>query len=328
MATAHTVDPAWDQFLALLAILTRTVAKVRLFEDTDGDRAQRFEATLPTTQDLRAFAGWFLTAPASAGEETVLVSSRQSGIGHPQHDPDLFLQALQRLTQPAGAGVFPFESTGEPPIFEVPGFKGAPDPSGNRSAVPAWLFDAPIRQPDTTLDFVFHRSSETWHLELSPGSELRGESLAELRRKAPLLPDPSEPPPYDLPGDAYFTVSAAAKHLDVDRSTVTRRVHRNEVIGFTVFKRALRIPKDQFLHADVVSGIPELLAMFPKPAATSDNLIDHRSAWAFLAGDLFHGDSEPRPIDRLRTADANGTTESVLADLARAKESLDRGDHL
>lgn len=103
---------------------------------------------------------------------------------------------------------------------------------------------------------------------------------------------------------------------------------RNELIGFTVFKRALRIPKDQFLGRDVVPGIPDALALFPQPPGASDSRADHKSAWAFLAGDLYRGDPEPRPIDRLRSAAAKGATESVLADLSRAKESLDRGDHV
>ena len=333
MGTAHVVDPATlAQFLALLAILTRTVAKVRLFEDTDGDRTQRSETALSGTRDLHRFAQWLLVAPASAGEETLLVSSRH-GLGRhyaspPRRDPDQFLGALQRLMQPAAAGALPLQSTGEPSGVPTDDSERRFDPYANRDAIPAWLFEEPARQPDTTLDFVFHRPSETWRVELSPGPELRGESIAELRRKAPPFPDPRETPPYDLPQDAYFTVPAAAKHLGVDRSTVTRRVVCNKLIGFAVFKRALRIPKDQFLGRDVLPGIPEALALFRQGVPASPGRVDHKSAWAFLGGDLYLGDPEPRPIDRLRSAAVEGTTKAVLADLARVKESLDHGDHL
>ena len=156
--------------------------------------------------------------------------------------------------------------------------------------------------------------------------ELRGESFDDLRRKAPPLPQPET-----RLADTYFTVPAAAEYLAVDEHTIARRVASNELVGFTVFEPALRIPKDQFDGSNVVSGIPEVLDLFPNPADTSGHRIDHRSAWAFLAGDLFHGDHDPRPIDRLRTAAATGTpkaTKLVLADLTRAKESIDRGDHL
>jgi len=323
LATDHLTDPATPgRLLALLAILTRAVAKVRLLEDTGDDRTQRFEAPLPPAADLRLLAHSLMTA-AAADEHSNLPKSAPHI--HPARtitpDPAVFLDALHVLMCPHHSSEAPYITSEESAISETSGFVRS-DPN----ALAAWLFDQRA-EPDTILDLVFHRSSDNWHVEFSPSSELRGESLVELGRNAPPLPLASETPSYDLPRDAYYTAPAAAKQLQVDRSTVTRRVARNKLIGFTIFKRALRIPKDQFLGPDVVPGIPEVLALFAQPKRTSDNKVDHKSAWAFLGGHLFHGDPQPRPIDRLRRAAGQGTTESVLAELARAKESLDRGDH-
>ena len=155
-------------------------------------------------------------------------------------------------------------------------------------------------------------------------AELRGEDLDELRRNAALFPPPEPSAPPALPADAYLTAAAAAERLRVAKSTVTRRVAQNRLIGFRAFTRALRIPQDQFDGDNVVPGVPDVLALFGR---SPDQPVDHRAAWIFLNSDLFHGDPDPRPIDRLRTAAATGTTPTLLPELARTKESLDRGDH-
>ena len=346
--TARVVDPAMpDQLLALVVILSQNIAKIRLFDSTDRGRVL-FETGLPASRDS-------LAAPEYARERAFFATLEEkfvepfftTRLSEPHPDP--VAAALKTLLSPADPAVASSALTGETLGVQASGFdtpfEAYTDPSSgtwiSSDAAPLrYSHLDPIRQRATALDVVVHRPNRTWRVELSPwpespawsaadlpaesAAELRGESLDELRRKAPPLPVQGETPP----ADAYFTAPAAAKYLGVDRSTITRRVGSNQLIGFTVFKRTLRIPKDQFLESDVVPGVPEVLALFPKPAATSNNPIDHRSAWAFLAGDLFHGDPEPRPIDRLRVAAAKGMTELVLADLARAKESLDRGDHL
>ena len=165
--------------------------------------------------------------------------------------------------------------------------------------------------------------SESWCVELAPAPELRGQGLAELSRNADRLPAPEPAVQPDLPADAYLTAAAAAERLGVSKSTVTRRVAGHQLIGFRHFTPALRIPKDQFLGADVLPGVADVLALF----AGSSHAPDHKAAWAFLNSDVFHGDTDPRPIDRLRTAAASGRTPALLSELASAKESLDRGDH-
>ena len=323
------VDPATlAQLLALFAILAQTVAKVRLFEDTDNNRRHWFEADPPTAAELRPCADWLLAFPPAADEETVFVSSdpprRRASAAHDLgNQPDLFLRALRGLverddgTHGASADTMAF--------LQSPGSERPSEPHTPWNILYS-VFSRTSPKRNRVLDLYFHRTRRTWRVELS-STGLRGESLAELRVNAPLT-RPGETPLRELHPDAYFTAPAAARYLGVDRSTVTRRVARNQLVGFTIFKRALRIPKDQFLGPDVLPGVVEVLALFAFRSIGSPDAIDHRSAWAFLSGDLYHGDAAPRPIDRLQAAAANGTTRLVLQDLIRAKESLDRGDHL
>ena len=155
-------------------------------------------------------------------------------------------------------------------------------------------------------------------------AELRGEDLRKLRRNAERFPPPEPSVHPDLPSDVYLTPASAAARLGVAKSTVTRRIAQDRLIGFRLFTRALRIPKDQFVGDDVVPGIRDVLILF---ARGEDGPVDHKAAWTFLNSDLFHGDRDPRPIDRLRTAAVNGTTTVLLSELAGKKDSLDRGDH-
>ena len=56
---------------------------------------------------------------------------------------------------------------------------------------------------------------------------------------------------------------------------------------------------------------------------------NHRQAWFFLSSNLFYGDEQPRPIDRLQALH-RGDREALakcLAELERAKCSHDHGDH-
>ena len=335
------------QLFALCVLLLQNITKIRLFDGTDRVHVQ-FETGLPPSPES-------LAAPASAAR-TLLATLEQKFVEHLSTAPlagahwDPVAVALQTLLRPADPASAWTGQGRDPGVTDVnTPFMTYADPSRLD-----WVLGPAVTAPDsiqprpTTLDLVLDSRSQTWRVELSvlaesrthvptrlpvegvgkppaeADAELRGETLDELRRKAPHGPGPGDTPM----AHACFTAATAATYLGVDRSTITRRVGHNQLIGFTVFKRALRIPKEQFLESDVVPGIPDVLTLFPNPTATSRNSIDHRSAWAFLAGDLFHGDSDPRPIDRLRAAAATGTTELVLADLVRAKESLDRGDHL
>ena len=312
--------------LALIAILSYAIREVRLFERTpDGHRTPRFEGTLPKPPELQSVLKSILASTRSPDPEFPPTLPDRSSAGYyraaPDANPKFFAQALERLWQSADAGqgrshtarrfltaVFDFE----PPSDLLFGHS----PSAPPTAEPAPTGDA-------TLDLVFDTISRSCHIELPTAPELRGQDLAELRHNAERFPPPEPFAQADLPSDAYLSAAAAAERLGVAKSTVTRRVALNRLIGFRLFTRALKIPKDQFLGADVVPGVPDVLALFTGPL----NSPDHKAAWTFLNSRLFHGDDDPRPIDRLRAAAGTSATPALLSELALAKESLDRGDH-
>ena len=155
---------------------------------------------------------------------------------------------------------------------------------------------------------------------------LEGEDLTTLQRQVskPLVTiHPSE-----TRDGTFLSASEAAKLLGVAKSTITRRIEKNEVLGFRMFTNALRIPAEQFVDGSVVLGIPKVLEVFKKETINGKRYTDHRGAWYFLNTVVYPGDTAPRPIDRLKEAKTVQATEEVFAELCRVKESLDRGDHI
>lgn len=118
--------------------------------------------------------------------------------------------------------------------------------------------------------------------------------------------------------DECISAKEASNLLNVDKSTVTRRIDKGEIIGFQEFKRELRIPKDQFKGNNLALGIKEMIKMFDG---------DHKETWFFLSSPIFYGDKESRPIDRLRALKREADLPDCLAQLEIAKDSHDLGDH-
>ena len=155
---------------------------------------------------------------------------------------------------------------------------------------------------------------------------LEGQSLAALREQ-----DVMPLPPFTPPGASegtFLSAAHAADLLGVAKSTVTRKIEKNEVIGFRTFTNALRIPEEQFEHGDVVAGIPQVLALFTEESSEGQMHADHKGAWDFLTTVVYPGDAAPRPIDRLKAGMRNRKSHEVVAELGRVKESLDYGDHI
>ena len=327
---------AVDSF-ALLSILSSAVDEVRLFEGTDSSRTPLFQISFPRPSDLLPALDWLLSAQAGHDPEFVSASLEQRACElllrfTGATKPDL-LALGDWLEHLAGE-----DTDGEAIktlLSAVRSVDSPPDSLASQRMALAWMAlasgeSAPTRH--ATLDLFFDALSRSCHAELSTAPEphdhdsavLRGEDLDELRRNAARYPSPEPSVPADLPSDAYLTAAATAERLRVTKSTVTRRIAQNRLIGFRAFTRALRIPKDQFDGDRVVPGVPDVLALF---ARSPDQPVDHRAAWAFLNSHLFQGAPNPRPIDRLRSAAATGATSTLLSELARTKESLDRGDH-
>ena len=323
-----------DSFV-LLAILSSAFAQVRLFETVEGSRVPRLERPLPSPHDLLFVLRSFLRAtPSPSPDVPDLPEERDSkprpGIDWQASPPDAVLAFYERLRQSVDENAG--RDTAKAILRVVRALRDSAAHSPTDSAPLPSAFDRPVATPQAALDLIYDELSGSCHAELAPwpqpdsadSAQLRGEDLSELRRNADLFspPEPSARP--DLPSDAYLTAASAAARLGVAKSTVTRRIARDRLVGFPLFTRALRIPKDQFVGDDVIPGVQDVLVLF---ARGLHGPVDHKAAWTFLNSDLFHGDPDPRPIDRLRTAAATGTTPALLSELARAKDSLDRGDH-
>ena len=185
-----------------------------------------------------------------------------------------------------------------------------------------------VRDVNLFLDLSVDPLDESLSIDINTESVLKGESLTELAAVSALEP-PALTGEFDMPGDGlHLSAAEVASLLGVDKSTVTRRVRKDRLIGFRVFKNALRIPKEQFRDGDVVPGTAEVLALFKTETPNGISYSDHRAAWSFLTSTIYPGDVDPRPIDRLRAVSPGNSVSTVLAELALAKQSLDYGDHI
>ena len=181
-----------------------------------------------------------------------------------------------------------------------------------------------VRSVDIALDLTVGTADESLSSDLDTAPLLEGQDLSEL--SSPGVTPDAAAPESELHTDEFFTAADAAAMLGVSKSTITRRIRKGEIIGFCGFKKALRIPRDQFNHGDVVAGVAEILARFQ--GEDENATFDHKEAWIFLCSTLYPGDPAPRPIDRLRAASRERPWQSIVAELVAVKESLDYGDHI
>ena len=105
----------------------------------------------------------------------------------------------------------------------------------------------------------------------------------------------------------------------VAKSTITRKIKANELIGFKLFKNALYVPREQINGKSMIKGISDVLLMF-------DN--DHHETWNFLSAKLFYGEPLERPIDKLKTVKSTTELKDCLKELKAAKQGFDYGDHM
>lgn len=181
-----------------------------------------------------------------------------------------------------------------------------------------------VRSVDVTLDLTVGAADESLSSDLDTDPPLEGQDLSTLG--SPDVTPETSAPEFELRTDEFLSAAEAAAMLGVSKSTITRRIHKGEIIGFCGFKKSLRIPRDQFNDGDVVAGVAEILALFE--GEDGGFSFDHKEAWIFLCSTLYPGDSAPRPIDRLRAASRERPSQSIVAELTAVKESLDHGDHI
>ena len=180
---------------------------------------------------------------------------------------------------------------------------------------------APVASIDLIAD-----DSGTVSVHVDQAPPLEGEDLLKLSGQG-VAPLPAFAA-LDAPSASFLSAACAADLLGVAKSTVTRKIDKNEVIGFRTFTNALRIPVEQFVDGVVVAGIPQVLAMFTEEMSGGETHTDHKGAWNFLNSAVYPGDDTPRPIDRLKTGMRDRAVHDVVAELGRIKESLDHGDHI
>jgi excisionase family DNA binding protein len=99
-----------------------------------------------------------------------------------------------------------------------------------------------------------------------------------------------------------LSISEAAELLDVTRVTVYAWIESKRLLAWRATRRGVLIPKEQIVDAgEVVSGIPQVLAVIP----------DAEAAWDFLNEESAYVDPESsvRPIDALR----QGKVDAVVA---------------
>lgn len=173
-----------------------------------------------------------------------------------------------------------------------------------------------IEDPEISVDLTLNLDSGAVSLAVEMEPALIGEDLSAFSGEAsdgalPVFDDE----PFD---DAFWSADEAATYFGVAKSTITRKIKANDLIGFKLFKNALYVPKDQVEGKTLIKGIKDVLDMFAA---------DHYAAWQFLTADTFYGEADARPLDRLRHA-SSASLPTVLAEIKVAKEGFDYGDHI
>ena len=330
------------RMFALFALVLGKVARVRFVETFADGHSQTLDSEMPPLAELAGALESALAGHVEVGAEqrsppadaSVAPNPLWHDVGNAEHsagaaiDMRALVDAILRNPEPKYAGTRSLGSHGDASV--------GPNHDGLRilrATLAQVTKDGPRQPRDRTLVINVDLDSGRWSVDLTRPRRLAGENLERLRRTGASAAPHSTPPSSStasgqLTGPGYLSAAEAAMSLGVSKSTITRRIERDRMVGFRLFKDALQIPKDQLLDGDVVPGIPAILALFARPDAAGHAAIDHKNAWMFLASDIFRGDRDPRPIDRLRRAARTATTESVVAELTHVKGGLDRGDHM
>lgn len=174
-----------------------------------------------------------------------------------------------------------------------------------------------IDDPEITVALTL-KEDGTISFGVESDAALVGEDLSALETITQVNEAPAE---FDDPEtDDFVSAQDIADELHVDKTTITRRIKNNRLLGYQGFKRDWLIPRAQFKGGNVVPGIAEMIGLFNN---------EHRETWFFLSSKFFYGDDNPRPIDRLRTLKHSdkAALEACIAELEAVKNSYDHGDH-
>jgi len=174
-----------------------------------------------------------------------------------------------------------------------------------------------IEDPEIALDLTMDMESGVVSLAVEMEPVLVGQDLSMLAKAGATDEFPTfDDEPFD---ESYWSADEAATALNVAKTTITRRIKKNELIGFRLFKNALYVPKEQMAGQVPIKGLAEVLALFEN---------EHYEAWKFLTAPVFYGEANARPIDRLKAIKTEEAMKSCLAELETAKAGFDYGDHM
>ena len=176
-----------------------------------------------------------------------------------------------------------------------------------------------IEDPDIAVDLTMDMRNGAVSLALQMEVPLVGEDLSAIV-------EASDDDEYDYPkfrdepfDDSYWSVAEAAKALGVAKSTITRRIKANQIIGFRLFKNAIYVPREQFVRQVPVKGVLEVLKF---------SGYNHVWTWKFLDSSVFYGEEKDRPIDRLKACRTEKTLKSCLAQLEWYYVGFAGGSHM
>ncbi len=174
-----------------------------------------------------------------------------------------------------------------------------------------------IDDPEIAVDLTMDMESGAVSLAVEMEPALVGQDLSLLAKAGAGEEYPTfEDEPFD---NAYWSAEEAAEEFGVAKTTITRRIKKNELIGFRLFKNALYVPKDQMVGHLPIKGLSDVLRLFGN---------EHYEAWKFLTSSVFYGEETPRPLDRLKACKSEEALKACLSELEAAKEGFDYGDHM
>ena len=175
----------------------------------------------------------------------------------------------------------------------------------------------PTGRTDRTVVLALEEEG-TISLNVENEAALIGEDLSKLET---ITDSEDEAGDFDDPEtDDFISAQDIANELGVNKTTITRRIKDNGILGYKGFKVDWLIPRAQFKDRDVIPGIAEMIELF------DDN---HQATWFFLSSNFFYGTAHPRPIDRLQAlkrSDKAGL-KACLNELELVKNSQDHGAH-
>lgn len=152
-----------------------------------------------------------------------------------------------------------------------------------------------VRQHPNEAQIAVTAALEAVAVQFAEGSTASGDAIpqqlrAHVRQSTPHL--------------SLLNVSEAAERLDVSRTTIYEWIEKKRMLGWTVTRQGLVIPREQILGPrELVPGLDRVLAVIPHA----------RAAWRFLSEESAFFDEPRRPLDVLKDGDIDAVVAAAEA---------------